>query len=575
MSKVKLFGCVTHRTSRADGTPRTYWDIEADPDVAIRLKRIFPRAHDNIQGFITLADTPEMCRELEWILERWPMHMSAKQRESLAERAQEHRDQEQQALKILSGKHLPKRGMRTPAITPRDYQLIASDLLLTTGRLLLVDELGLGKTITSLLALRRKDAGPALVVCPTNLPPQWTREVQRTFPELRVHTLTSTKPYKISEAKGMDGHDPDIIITSYSKLSGWAHHLAGQVNTVIFDEIQELRRPDTQKYNAACMIAHQATYRMGLTATPVYNYGDEIHAIVSVLDPDALGDRREFAREWGHIDHRGRIRISDPDALGVYLRNQGLMLRRTRQEVGRELPEVQRVLHVVEIDHKTMHQATRSALDLAKLIVARDGTRQQRFKASGELDARMRYATGMAKAHYVAAFVKLLMESQKKILLVGWHHDVYDVWRKELAEFKPVFYTGQQPTPAQKEAAQMAFMEGDSRILVMSLRSGAGLDGLQKVCNVVVFGEMDWSPGMHKQVIGRLHRDDMIDDVVAYFLAAEEGSDPVMIEVHGLKEQQADGIVDPYGDPIQEINPTIDRIPALARQLLEQQHVAA
>src|SRR5579884_3848269 len=41
----------------------------------------------------------------------------------------------------------------------------------------------------------------------------------------------------------------------------------------------------------------------------------------------------------------------------------------------------------------------------------------------------------------------------------------------------------------------------------MSLRSGAGLDGLQEDCTVGVFGELDWSPEQHRQCIGRLDRD--------------------------------------------------------------------
>ena len=43
------------------------------------------------------------------------------------------------------------------------------------------------------------------------------------------------------------------------------------------------------------------------------------------------------------------------------------------------------------------------------------------------------------------------------------------------------------------------FIDGDARVLMMSLRSGAGLDGLQEVSHTAVFGELDWSPGVHRQ----------------------------------------------------------------------------
>src|SRR3546814_8997139 len=37
---------------------------------------------------------------------------------------------------------------------------------------------------------------------------------------------------------------------------------------------------------------------LGLTATPIYNYGDEMHTVMSYINPDVLGSREEFLREW-------------------------------------------------------------------------------------------------------------------------------------------------------------------------------------------------------------------------------------------------------------------------------------
>jgi hypothetical protein len=138
---------------------------------------------------------------------------------------------------------------------------------------------------------------------------------------------------------------------------------------------------------------------------------------------------------------------------------------------------------------------------MAKLILNQASDRRERFVASGDLDWRLRQATGIAKAPYVAEFVRLLLESTDKLVLWGWHRTVYDIWMERLAEFRPALYTGSE-SPRQKNDAEDAFKQGDSRVLVMSLRSGAGLDGLQEVCNVGVFGELDWSPEQHRQCIG-------------------------------------------------------------------------
>ena len=91
---------------------------------------------------------------------------------------------------------------------------------------------------------------------------------------------------------------PDVIITNYHKLSGWADVLAPLLSTVIYDEAQELRHEDSAKYKAANHISLHTKWRMGLTATPIYNYGDELFHVTNCLMPGRLGTKQEFIEEW-------------------------------------------------------------------------------------------------------------------------------------------------------------------------------------------------------------------------------------------------------------------------------------
>lgn len=91
--------------------------------------------------------------------------------------------------------------------------------------------------------------------------------------------------------------------------------------------------------------------------------------------------------------------------------------------------------------------------------------------------------------------------------------------------------------------------------MILSVRSGVGLDGLQARCRNV-FGELDWSPGPHKQFIGRVHRDGQTLPVFAYFLYCNSGSDPILMDVLGLKDQQQRGINDPWAADAPELQDT-------------------
>lgn len=111
------------------------------------------------------------------------------------------------------------------------------------------------------------------------------------------------------------------------------------------------------------------------------------------------------------------------------------------------------------------------------------------------------------------------------------------------------------------------FKEGKIDLLILSLRSGEGLDGLQMRCKDVVFGELDWSPSVHEQCIGRANRDGQDEQVTAHFLTSQGGSDPLMIELLGLKSAQARKIVDPNVDVLQ-VRSDASRMKILANRML-------
>ena len=566
---MRSYGTLRYMTGPAG---RGVWVIDAEPHIVMRLKRVFARINPARSGELRISDTPETAADLEWVMTRWPLELDQTSRARLQAGTHAYREAQEAVDLILAGSHRLPFAL-TPAREPYDYQLQAADLALTTGRLLLGDDLGLGKSFAALLLLRHPDALPALVVCPVHLQRQWLAELHASFTTLHGHIIRATKVYDPSKTRAMHGHQPDVLIISYAKLAAWSQHLAGVMRTVIFDETQELRRSGSSKYHAAGQIADAARFCIGTTATPVYNYGGEIHTVMQVIARDALGTREEFVREWGRSLSNGRVAVNDPRALGAHMREENLFLRRTRAEVGKELGDLIRVPHMVDADPEVIEHETRDAVGLAELIVTGGGSRTQRFQAAGDLDWQMRRATGLAKAPYVAAFIRLLLESEPKLLLFGWHRDVYEHWQATFEKHRIGYelYTGSE-SPAAKQRSRDRFLEDEQcRVLVMSLRSGAGLDGLQSVCRVAVFGELDWSPEMHEQCLGRLHRDGQEDPVVGYFLTCDYGSDPTVMEVLGFKRGQAEPLRDPNRPLFEQMEAHGDRVCQLAQAVLAKQ----
>lgn len=536
------------------------WKINnAEPHICVKLKDIFKKIGTSARQPFNFVDSPETCHDLLWFTDRYPLKISAKDLLKLKSGRKRFIANVNELESILIPSYKPENVELKNGYLGRDYQIRGTEILMKTERLLIGDEIGLGKTLIGILAMLKSGTLPAIVVVQTHLPKQWKDEIQK-FTGLRVHLMAGTRPYSMPDA--------DVYITKYSCLAGWTNYFEKKsFKMAIFDEVQELRREQSDKYKSAKVLSSCVKYCLGLSASPIYNYGDEIFNVIDVIKDSALGRRDDFLREWTR-GFNNKI-IKDPQALGTYLRESFLFLKRTRKEVNRELPPVNKIVHTVAFDEVEVQKAENIAKMLA--IKVTSGTFFEQGSAARELDIFVRHSTGVAKAKGVAEYAKILLENDVPIILAGWHRDVYDIWLRELAEYKPVMYTGSE-SPNQKESAKSAFLNGDTNLFIISLRSGVGLDGLQSRCSTVLIGELDWSPEVHNQLIGRANRDGQESQVTAIYLVSDCGSDPVIIDLLGLKASQSYGIVNPNDNEIKIQYSDESRIKILAERYLEKHH---
>lgn len=543
------------------------WAITSiEPHVAIRLKQVFARINKTAKPPFVLTGGPQLDADLKWFMDRYPLRISADDAERMGGRKMLFETQQTELGAILAPNWMPPASVGFRGnMRPYSYQVQAAELVRRTGRLLLMDEMGLGKTVSAIAAIVAPDYLPALVVPQTHLPGQWAEKIGE-FTELRTHIVKRTTPYQLPPV--------DVVICPYSKLAGWIDYAeTAGFKSVVFDEIQELRSGSTTAKGAAAQaFARLAQLVLGLSGTPIYNYGEEIWRICDFLEEGCLGDWFDFVREWCKPGPGGKWLVKDTEALGTFLRESHLALRRTRTDVGHERKFANRIVHTIDHNPEPFESDAAEMTALARQVIS--GSFTERGQASREFDMRMRHATGVAKAKQVASFVKILLDAKQPVLLGGWHRDVYDIWLRELAAYNPVLYTGSE-SPRQKAKSIELFTSGASDLMIMSVRSGAGVDGLQYRCHTAVVGELDWSGKVIDQFIARLDRPGQQHQVDAIILVTEFGSDPAVMGVLGLKNSQAAGIVDPLSEP-QEQNSDGTRIRQLAELYLAgKSHLAA
>ncbi|MCH5287091.1 MAG: DEAD/DEAH box helicase [Christensenellaceae bacterium] len=512
------------------------WVVKGDPSVTEMCKRLFPGSAGSRRGEARFTAHRRMVGDLCWLMMRFPLEIRAADK-ALWDKAVA--DARGAAIRKAKTAHMPQRmeppeGSFTGTLMP--FQQEGLSFLLQHDRCLLADEMGLGKTVQALAYLASTGSFPALVIPPAHLTRNWTEEAAR-FLRIegrapRIHLIKGLKPYDLPEA--------DIYIMHYLLLRGWKETLPQlPVRAVIFDEIQELRHTGTEKYSAASLLSESCERVIGLSGTPIYNKGGEIWNVINILDFHFLGDWESFSREWCY-GYGGGIVIK-PDVLGAYLRREGLMLRRTKQEVLSELPPKRRLVQELDWNDKTYAMLMEPILPQI-MRWKTDGTLTPSTRAMLEesISQQARQATGVAKAPYVAQFVRALLEGGEKVLLFAHHHQVMDAYKKELKAFVPGFITGRETTNA-KAAAVERFMTGRTDLLCVSLRAASGLNLQRATC--VVFGELDWSPAVHSQAEDRAHRIGQEDSLLCYYLVSPQGSDAVMQEALGLKVSQFVGLM--------------------------------
>lgn len=523
------------------------WTIKGEPCVVEMATRLFPGSERKRRGEARFTANRRIVGDVNWLMLRYPLEIAKRDQllwQKALEQAQEYAIKREQALKM------PKRS-RPPAGTfegeLREFQQEGLSFLLANPRTLLADEMGLGKTVQALSCLAASDSLPALIVVPPHLMRNWEAETSRFLrvngKEPRVCTIKGLKPYALPEA--------DVYLIHYLLLRGWKNVLPEiGFRAVVFDEIQELRHGGTEKYSAASLLAESCERVIGLSGTPIYNKGAEIWNVINILDYHCLGDWESFTRAW--CDGYGNHIVRDPKLLGEHLRREGLILRRTKEQVLKELPPKRRLVQEIDSDDKVYRELMRPVMEKMGSLKALLPDDKERALLEEEISRAERQATGVAKAPFVAAFVRALLDSGEQVLLFAHHHAVMDIYKKELSAYRPAFITGRETTE-QKERSVTKFMQGETALCVISLRSASGLNLQRATC--VVFGELDWSPAVHSQAEDRAHRMGQKDSILCYYLVAPQGSDRDMQDALGLKVSQFVALM---GDKTPDLNSVQD-----------------
>lgn len=190
---------------------------------------------------------------------------------------------------------------------PHQYKPLIKFLNSENNRILIADEVGLGKTIEAGMIFKeidsREDLKISLIVVPSSLTYKWKEELEIRFDEHFRIIKSNEFIQLIDEFDGFhEGRSfNEKIIISYHTLRDERvmkklRNSFFEVDFLIMDEAHTMRNSGTSTFESGEIITALADHIIFLSATPVQNSLSDIFNILSLLDNDYFKDYDYFTR---------------------------------------------------------------------------------------------------------------------------------------------------------------------------------------------------------------------------------------------------------------------------------------
>jgi superfamily II DNA or RNA helicase len=405
------------------------------------------------------------------------------------------------------------------------------------GRVLLADEVGLGKTVEAGMVLKeyalRGMAERILILTPASLVGQWQDEMEEKF---GLDFVTSHDPLLRNDPERFWAQ-PRVIASIAAGRRKEHADVLGRLNydIVVVDEAHHLRDQTSAGYRLVNGLRKR--FLLLLSATPVQNSLLELYNLLTLLKPGVFKTQKEFRAAY-MVPGKPR-EPANRDRLRELMR--GVMVRNTRALAALRLPR-RHASTLRAVPGAAEAGCYRDLTELAREVAARGQQRlavQHLLSAAGsspaaaaavlarfierhpedsrwaELLERVRALSVGAKE---TALLRLLTQNphEKKMVFVHHRDSMVHLAALLLREgLAFVQFDGTMSGP-DKDAAVEAFR--DHVPLLLCSESGGEGRNLQ-FCNTLINFDIPWNPMAIEQRIGRIDRIGQTREVFVFNLA--------------------------------------------------------
>jgi SNF2 family DNA or RNA helicase len=428
---------------------------------------------------------------------------------------------------------------------PRPYQIDAIKFVEQSNvRCIIADEQGLGKTIESSGILRLHSAKllPAVIVCPSTVKLQWMHELHRIVNTDKRKMLIQV--IQSGKEACMPGFDIYVITYDMLKKEDIFRFLpTGTVKTLIIDECQRIKNHLSERAKAVQRIGRITPHIIAMSGTPIKNNAGEYFTVLNLVKPTMFPHYQKYIDNYcDAYDNGWSQKIGGlKDADRFHEDTKDIIIRRTKAEVLKDLPSIDRKFHHVELDRK-LNKAYEAAMKELEELLYDDNDSFQAGSAKIAIMGKLRHITGISKVSECIDYTtEFLLSTDRKIVIFVHHQDVMEMIKTQLDSWcveggfgkTLVLHSG---LDGNRRSALVDTFKNDSNSRIMIASTLAAGEGLNlQFCSDAIILERQWNPANEEQVEGRFHRFGQLNNVSITYMLASGTIDEYFTELVEIK----------------------------------------
>ena len=421
----------------------------------------------------------------------------------------------------------------------------------------LSDDMGLGKTIqviAFLLKMKQLNAAKteeeadgfsntSLIIMPLSLIHNWQNEIQNTAPDLKVLNYTGT--FRSFNEETISKHD--LVLTTYGTIrNDYEKFSKFPFRFVFLDESQYIKNPESKIFAAVSKL--NSKQRFVLTGTPIENSLIDLWSQLQFVNPGILGDLKYFRSKFFQPIERKGSKTSENRFRQII---NPFILRRTKNEVAKELPELTEKIHFCQMtpEQKEIYEKRKSEIrnfileSTKKLgqektyMIILSGLMKLRLLANHPIINERNFEGESGKFIQVTESIKKVLDGNHKLLIFSQfvkHLAIYEAWLNE-QNIPYLKLTGQTNIAERENMIKKFQKDTNYNIFLISLKAG-GVGLNLTAADFVFLLDPWWNPAVEQQAINRTHRIGQDKKVISYKFITEESIEEKIMAMQDKKK---------------------------------------